>query len=58
MSNKTPLVEALRDHLTLGRISFHTPGHKGLPSPLDRLGDLKRLDLTELPDTDSLYEAD
>ena len=58
MSNSMPLVQALRGHLSLGRISFHTPGHKGLPSPLDGLGDLKRLDLTELPDTDSLYEAD
>ncbi len=58
MSNTTPLVQALLDHLSLGRTSFHTPGHKGLPSPLDGLGDLKRLDLTELPDTDSLYEAD
>ncbi|CZT55267.1 Arginine decarboxylase [Eubacteriaceae bacterium CHKCI005] len=58
MSNSMPLVRALREHLSLGRISFHTPGHKGLPSPLDGLGDLKRLDLTELPDTDSLYEAD
>ena len=40
-----------------GQASFHTPGHKGEASPLCALGDLLKLDLTELPDTDSLFEA-
>lgn len=56
MPVKTPLYEALLSHLALGRSSFHTPGHKGsfslFPDRLDAF------DLTELPDTDSLFEAD
>ena len=50
----TPLYTALQEHLTKKRAAFHTPGHKGkfLPS------NLYELDLTELPDTDSLFEAD
>lgn len=56
MSNKTPLYSALLQHQKLGRSAFHTPGHSGgkLPFP----SDLLQLDVTELPDTDSLYEAD
>lgn len=51
---KTPLYTALQEHLGKKRASFHTPGHKGRFLPHD----LYELDLTELPDTDSLFEAD
>ena len=48
-----PLYEAMKTHAALGRASFHTPGHKGSGFlSLDQT-----LDLTELPDTDSLYEC-
>ena len=49
-----PLFRALTDHADKESASFHTPGHKGCCPflPLDG-----RLDLTELPDTDSLYES-
>lgn len=50
-----PLYEALRNHCAIGRAPFHTPGHKGNPSALP--GDLFHLDLTELPDTGSLYDG-
>lgn len=50
-----PLYEALLHHRALGRSSFHTPGHKNNPAALPP--DLLSLDLTELPDTDSLYDA-
>ena len=50
-----PLYEALRAHAALGRSSFHTPGHKGNPEALPET--LYSLDLTELPDTDSLFDA-
>ena len=53
----SPLLNALEQHLALGRVPMHMPGHKGIASPLDRMGDLLRLDTTEIPDTDSLYEA-
>ena len=50
-----PLYRALVNHASGGRASFHTPGHKGNCGflPLD-----PRLDLTELPDTDALFECD
>lgn len=56
MPSNTPLFDALQRHRKLGRASFHTPGHKYHPDALP--SDLLQLDFTELPDTDSLYEAD
>ena len=49
-----PLYNTLKKHIQAKRASFHTPGHKGNCGflPLDG-----RFDLTELPDTDSLYES-
>ena len=49
-----PLYTALRRYADKGMSSFHTPGHKGNASvlPLDL-----SLDLTELPETDSLFEC-
>lgn len=54
MSN-TPLYDALVNHKSLSRASMHTPGHKCKNDyfPPDFLS----FDFTELPDTDSLYEA-
>lgn len=52
----TPLYTALLEHRDKHRSSFHTPGHKCAPHAIP--ADLLSLDLTELPDTDSLYEAD
>ncbi len=50
-----PLYDALINYASRGMSSFHTPGHKGRCGflPLEA-----RLDLTELPLTDSLYECD
>lgn len=50
----TPLYTALLRHTKVGRSAFHTPGHVGA---LPHLAELYHLDVTELPDTDSLYEA-
>ncbi len=50
-----PLYDALVRHRDLGRASFHTPGHKNSPAALPP--DLYTLDFTELPDTDSLFDA-
>lgn len=52
--NNTPIYSQLLMHHSFDRSSFHTPGHKCsdfLPS------ELLKLDYTELPDTDALYEA-
>lgn len=53
--NDTPLYTQLIRHKKKGLSPFHTPGHKcsGFIS-----NELLSLDLTELPDTDALYEAD
>lgn len=51
---QAPLWQVLKDYRKLDRASFHTPGHKGanfFPH------DLLCADLTELPETDALYEA-
>lgn len=52
---QTPLYTALLHHREQNRASFHTPGHKNNPAALPQ--DLLTLDFTELPDTDSLFEA-
>ncbi|MBE6759573.1 MAG: aminotransferase class I/II-fold pyridoxal phosphate-dependent enzyme [Ruminococcaceae bacterium] len=56
MNNRTPLYTALERHAAEGRVSLHTPGHKGCAPALEKLS--LALDLTELPDTDALYEAE
>lgn len=50
-----PLYQALKKYIKRGMSSFHTPGHKNSSwsLPLDI-----SFDLTELPDTDSLFECD
>lgn len=53
---QTPLYTALIRHREKNRSSFHTPGHKNNAEALPQ--DLFSLDFTELPDTDSLFEAD
>ena len=53
--NGTPLYTRLIEHQQKGLSPFHTPGHKCSGFIKD---DLLLLDLTELPDTDALYEAD
>lgn len=50
------LYQVLREHQEKNRSSFHTPGHKSMEGVFP--SDLLALDYTELPDTDSLYEAD
>lgn len=51
---KKHFYESLKKYKRIGRSSFHTPGHKG---NFFKSHDLLRLDFTELPLTDSLYEA-
>lgn len=53
---KTPLMDALERHQGRSAASLHTPGHKGTAPVLSRLGGI-RYDLTELPDTGSLFDG-
>lgn len=59
MFDGSPLFRALKDYAARSPARFHTPGHKGAESsPLFRVfGDVLKLDLTELPETDSLFDA-
>ena len=52
----TPLANAVSAHIYRQTASFHTPGHKGRAPLLKSLADLSA-DLTELPDTGSLYDG-
>lgn len=49
------LYKTLEEYKNLNRASFHTPGHKNVSG--DLFSKLLEFDFTELPDTDSLYEA-
>ncbi len=52
----TPLYDALVARAGRETARFHMPGHKGR-GVTPALGDLARLDFTELPDTGNLYEG-
>ena len=47
----TPICDFVRRYAESGCVRLHMPGHKGM-------GDIERLDLTEVCGADSLYEAD
>lgn len=51
----SPIFLALGNHLSKQPRSMHTPGHKGNKEFFEWLS--PKFDLTELPDTDSLFEA-
>lgn len=53
---RTPLFAAMQTHAAGHPAAFHTPGHKGQTPLLAPLFD-PALDLTELPDTGSLYDG-
>ena len=55
-TGRMPLAAAIEGHLEKNRASFHTPGHKGRAPFLNFLASLPA-DLTELPDTGSLYDG-
>jgi arginine decarboxylase len=55
-----PLYEALKKYKSQNLSHFHTPGHKATNSSpfYDVFGDALAFDVTELPQTDSLYDAE
>lgn len=50
--------KAIRDHNRQNRANFHTPAHKGSAECLAPLAGVLGLDLTELPDTGSLFDGE
>lgn len=59
LAARAPLYRAVAEYAAKNPARFHTPGHKGSPdSPLaEFMGRALALDVTELPGTDSLYQA-
>lgn len=53
-----PLYEALTQHRAAEQASLHMPGHKGRADCLAPLADILGLDVTELPSTGSLFDAE
>lgn len=54
-----PLYQAVRAYADRYPLRLHTPGHAGRADALGGIfGNLLSLDVTELPETDSLFEAD
>ncbi|MFT9055221.1 MAG: DegT/DnrJ/EryC1/StrS family aminotransferase [Ethanoligenens sp.] len=53
-----PLYAAVRAYAETHPLRLHTPGHAGKADALSVFGNLLSLDVTELPETDSLFEAD
>jgi len=52
----SPILNAIQEHINKGRISFHTPSHKGAEgSYLSFFADFLKYDLTEIPDTVGLF---
>lgn len=59
LMEQAPLYAALSRYTGDGAARFHMPGHKGLAAPLREVfGDALSFDVTELPETDSLFEDD
>lgn len=58
MGINAPLYEALVRHRRTERTSMHMPGHKGHAACLAPLGEMLGFDVTELPGTGSLFDAE
>ena len=54
----SPLYEAIKAHNAKQAVPFHMPGHKGHAEVLDALSCVLPYDLTELPDTGSLFDGE
>lgn len=58
MSIHAPLYKALVQHRQTELTSMHMPGHKGRADCLAPLGEMLGFDVTELPGTGSLFDAE
>ena len=56
ISWNTPIYSAIKAYTGTGPLPFHMPGHKlGAGIPDEFLGEIEKLDLTEIPGTDNLH---
>lgn len=54
----SPIYNALTQHNKKHRSAFHMPAHKGAAECLAPLADVLELDMTEIPDTGSLFDGE
>ena len=54
----SPILNAITEHNKKGLSAFHMPGHKGTASCLAPLAEALKLDITEIPDTGSLFDGE
>ena len=54
---ETPIYDFLMSYASSGTVRAHMPGHKG-SDPLGVLGQICKMDITEIKGADSLFEAD
>lgn len=52
----SPIYQMLLCYADSSPARFHMPGHKGNASPLEIFGDALKFDVTELPETDNLFD--
>ena len=55
---KTPLYDAVTAHNKKNMVSMHMPAHKGVSDTLSAFGIMQSLDITEIPDTGSLFDGE
>ncbi|MBQ2775653.1 MAG: aminotransferase class I/II-fold pyridoxal phosphate-dependent enzyme [Clostridia bacterium] len=55
---KAPLYDAVKAHNKKNMVSMHMPAHKGVAEPLAALSEMQTLDVTEIPDTGSLFDGE
>ncbi len=54
----SPILNAITEHNKKGRSAFHMPAHKGGAECLAPLAEALKLDVTEIPDTGSLFDGE
>lgn len=54
----SPILKAITEHNKKNRASFHMPAHKGGAECLSPLAEALKLDITEIPDTGSLFDGE
>ncbi|NLP47344.1 MAG: amino acid decarboxylase [Clostridiales bacterium] len=56
--NSSPIYHAIKAHKAKKRAAFQMPGHKGWAQALSPLAGVLEFDLTEIPDTGSLFDGE
>ena len=55
---ESTLLNAVLNHNKKNMVSMHMPAHKGNAESLEALGQMQNIDITEIPDTGSLFDGE